>query len=201
MSGPSSAFALLGGIRALPVVAIDHLEDAIPLADALAEGGLPAIEVTLRTAAAFDAIAKLQKERPKLLIGAGAKILGNIEVGHCSKVAAGSVVLKPVPANSVVAGVPARIVGEAGCDDPRAEPPLHVGGGRLRSEGQRLEGGLAGQHLLGERRLDEQRSAAQRNGGLPEEPVDEPPDGSAQSAAHRERQRAARGSPAISRGQ
>ena len=43
----------------------------MPLADALAEGGLTAIEVTLRTAAAFDAIAKLQKERPKLLIGAG----------------------------------------------------------------------------------------------------------------------------------
>ena len=46
MSGPSSAFALLGGIRALPVVAIDAVEDAIPLADALAEGGLTAIEVT-----------------------------------------------------------------------------------------------------------------------------------------------------------
>jgi 2-dehydro-3-deoxyphosphogluconate aldolase / (4S)-4-hydroxy-2-oxoglutarate aldolase len=76
MSGPSSVFALLDGIRALPVVAIDNVEDAIPLADALAEGGLPAIEVTLRTAAAFDAIAKLQKERPKLLIGAGTVVTG-----------------------------------------------------------------------------------------------------------------------------
>jgi 2-dehydro-3-deoxyphosphogluconate aldolase/(4S)-4-hydroxy-2-oxoglutarate aldolase len=71
MSGPDSVFALLQGIPALPVVAIDALEDAVPLADALAEGGLPAIEVTLRTPVAFDAIAKLQKERPKLLIGAG----------------------------------------------------------------------------------------------------------------------------------
>lgn len=71
MTGLASAFALLKGIRALPVVAIDAVEDAVPLADALAAGGLPAIEVTLRTAAAFDAIAKLQKERPKLLIGAG----------------------------------------------------------------------------------------------------------------------------------
>ncbi|MCB1496328.1 MAG: serine O-acetyltransferase [Bauldia sp.] len=53
-----------------------------------------------------------------VLIGAGAKILGNIEVGHCSKIAAGSVVLKPVPANSTVAGVPARVIGEAGCKDP-----------------------------------------------------------------------------------
>jgi len=76
MSGPTSVFALLDGIRALPVVAIDSVDDAVPLADALAQGGLPAIEVTLRTAAAFDAIAKLQKERPKLLIGAGTVVSG-----------------------------------------------------------------------------------------------------------------------------
>lgn len=53
-----------------------------------------------------------------VLIGAGAKILGNIEVGHCARVAAGSVVLDPVPANKTVAGIPARIVGEAGCSEP-----------------------------------------------------------------------------------
>lgn len=53
-----------------------------------------------------------------VLIGAGAKILGNIEIGHCSRIAAGSVVLKPVPANSTVAGVPARVIGSAGCDEP-----------------------------------------------------------------------------------
>jgi len=76
MSGPPSAFALLNGIRALPVVAIEAIEDAVPLADALAEGGMPAIEVTLRTSVAFDAIAKLQKERPKLLIGAGTVVTG-----------------------------------------------------------------------------------------------------------------------------
>jgi 2-dehydro-3-deoxyphosphogluconate aldolase/(4S)-4-hydroxy-2-oxoglutarate aldolase len=76
MSAPTSVFALLKGIRALPVVAIDSVEDAVPLADALAEGGMPAIEVTLRTSAAFDAIAKLQKERPKLLIGAGTVVTG-----------------------------------------------------------------------------------------------------------------------------
>ena len=58
------------------------------------------------------------KIRYGVLIGAGAKILGNIEVGHCTKVAAGSVVLKSVPHNKTVAGVPARIVGEAGCEEP-----------------------------------------------------------------------------------
>lgn len=58
------------------------------------------------------------KIRYGVLIGAGAKILGNIEVGHCSKVASGSVVLASVPHNKTVAGVPARIVGETGCDQP-----------------------------------------------------------------------------------
>lgn len=53
-----------------------------------------------------------------VLIGAGAKVLGNIEIGHCSRVASGSVVLKAVPPNSTVAGVPARVVGTAGCDEP-----------------------------------------------------------------------------------
>ena len=53
-----------------------------------------------------------------VLIGAGAKVLGNITVGHCSRIAAGSVVLEPVPPCKTVAGVPARIVGEAGCAEP-----------------------------------------------------------------------------------
>jgi serine O-acetyltransferase len=58
------------------------------------------------------------KIRRGVLIGAGAKILGNIEVGAGSLVAAGSVVLKPVPAHSTVAGVPARVVGRAAVDAP-----------------------------------------------------------------------------------
>lgn len=53
-----------------------------------------------------------------VLIGAGAKVLGNIKVGHCSRIAAGSVVLEEVPPMKTVAGVPARIVGEAGCSQP-----------------------------------------------------------------------------------
>lgn len=58
------------------------------------------------------------KIRKGVLIGAGAKILGNIEIGHCARVAAGSVVLNSVPHNMTVAGVPARVVGEAGCAEP-----------------------------------------------------------------------------------
>ena len=53
-----------------------------------------------------------------VMIGAGAKILGNIHVGNCARVAAGSVVLKDVPEMMTVAGVPAKVVGQAGCPEP-----------------------------------------------------------------------------------
>ncbi len=66
------------------------------------------------------------KIRHGVLIGAGAKVLGNIEIGQCSRVAAGSVVLQPVPPNTTVAGVPARVVGAAGGAEP------------ARSMGQRI---------------------------------------------------------------
>jgi serine O-acetyltransferase len=58
------------------------------------------------------------KIRHGVMIGAGAKILGNIEIGQCARIAAGSVVIKPVPNNVTVAGVPAKVVGEAGCPEP-----------------------------------------------------------------------------------
>jgi serine O-acetyltransferase len=76
------------------------------------------------------------KIRAGVLIGAGAKILGNIEVGRCSRIAAGSVVLRPVPDHKTVAGVPAKVVGEAGCAEPSrnmdqilASIPFEDGGG------------------------------------------------------------------------
>ena len=53
-----------------------------------------------------------------VLIGAGAKVLGNITVGYCTRIAAGSVVLQDIPPCKTVAGVPARIVGSAGCAQP-----------------------------------------------------------------------------------
>jgi serine O-acetyltransferase len=63
-----------------------------------------------------------QNRHPKIgngvLIGAGAKILGNIRIGDCSRIGAGSVVLKEVPPRVTVAGVPARVIGEAGCAQP-----------------------------------------------------------------------------------
>ncbi len=62
-----------------------------------------------------------------VLIGAGAKVLGDITVGHCSKIAAGSVVLKTVPPCTTVAGVPAKVVGEAGCAQPSQSMEHYLG--------------------------------------------------------------------------
>ncbi|MCK5931860.1 serine O-acetyltransferase [Fulvimarina manganoxydans] len=54
-----------------------------------------------------------------VLVGAGAKVLGNIRIGDCSKIAAGSVVLKEVPPYSTVAGVPAKVIAtNEGCAEP-----------------------------------------------------------------------------------
>jgi len=53
-----------------------------------------------------------------VLIGAGAKVLGNIEVGVGAKIGAGSVVLQPVPPHTTVVGVPAKIVGRPECEKP-----------------------------------------------------------------------------------
>ena len=53
-----------------------------------------------------------------VMMGSGAKILGNITIGDCARVAAGSVVLRDVPPRRTVAGVPAREIGFAGCEEP-----------------------------------------------------------------------------------
>ncbi|MEM8651671.1 MAG: serine O-acetyltransferase [Pseudomonadota bacterium] len=65
---------------------------------------------------------EMEDRHPKIgngvLLGAGAKVLGNIEVGDCSRIAAGSLVIKPVPNNVTVAGIPGKVVGVAGCSEP-----------------------------------------------------------------------------------
>ena len=52
------------------------------------------------------------------MIGAGAAVLGNITVGNCCRIGAGSVVVRDVPDNTSVAGVPATEIGESLCDQP-----------------------------------------------------------------------------------
>ena len=58
-------------VGVVPVVVLDRVEDAVPLGKALAEGGLPAAEVTFRTAAAADSIHAIAQECPDVLVGAG----------------------------------------------------------------------------------------------------------------------------------
>jgi len=68
MTSPFDAIAALGVV---PVIAIEEARHAIPLADALLEGGLNVAEITFRTAAAADVLAILAADRPDLIIGAG----------------------------------------------------------------------------------------------------------------------------------
>ncbi|MEC8917583.1 MAG: serine O-acetyltransferase [Pseudomonadota bacterium] len=88
------------------------------------------------------------KIRRGVLIGAGAKVLGNIEIGEGARIGAGSVVLKAVPPHTTAVGVPARIIGDAGCAAPSREMQHCL-------EKERLE-----QQRLGQRGLDAQREAA-----------------------------------------
>lgn len=55
----------------IPVIVIERLEDAVPLGQALARGGLPVLEVTLRTPVALAAIAAMRKAIPEAVVGAG----------------------------------------------------------------------------------------------------------------------------------
>ena len=80
-------------VRVLPVVVIKELEDTIPSLRALMEGGVPAAEITFRTACAAEAIALGVKEFPKMHIGAGTVI--NAEQAHKAIDAGASFIVSP----------------------------------------------------------------------------------------------------------
>ena len=67
----SSVLDRVAELGVVPVIAIDSVSHALPLADALIEGGLPVVEITFRTAAAAEVIRVLARERPALIVGAG----------------------------------------------------------------------------------------------------------------------------------
>ncbi len=72
--------------RVIPVAVVDSVEDAVPLARALAEGGLPVIEITLRTPCALDCIRAIRQGCPEVLVGAGtilepSQVLAALEAG------------------------------------------------------------------------------------------------------------------------
>lgn len=99
-------------------IMIDHAHSVV-----IGETAVVGDDVSMLHSVTLGGTGKTDGDRhPKIgngvLIGAGAKVLGNIHVGNCARIAAGSVVLSDVPARMTVAGVPARIVGEAGCAQP-----------------------------------------------------------------------------------
>ncbi|MFJ3894479.1 bifunctional 4-hydroxy-2-oxoglutarate aldolase/2-dehydro-3-deoxy-phosphogluconate aldolase [Streptomyces sp. NPDC090083] len=79
-SSPAPSFSLLGLAPVLPVVVVEDVADAVPLARALVAGGLPAIEVTLRTPVALDALRAIAGEVPEAVVGAGTVVTpGQVE--------------------------------------------------------------------------------------------------------------------------
>ena len=114
-------------------IMIDHAHSIV-----IGETAVVGDNVSMLHSVTLGGTGKEEEDRhPKIadgvLIGAGAKVLGNIKVGHCSRVAAGSVVLQEVPPMKTVAGVPAKIVGEAGCEQPALtmDQILNAAGGDL----------------------------------------------------------------------
>ena len=99
-------------------VMIDHAHSIV-----IGETAVVGNNVSMLHSVTLGGTGKEEEDRhPKIgdgvLIGAGAKVLGNITIGANSRIAAGSVVLQDVPCCKTVAGVPAKIVGDAGCDQP-----------------------------------------------------------------------------------
>ncbi|MBM9595198.1 serine O-acetyltransferase [Roseitranquillus sediminis] len=99
-------------------IMIDHAHSIV-----IGETAVVGDNVSMLHSVTLGGTGKEEEDRhPKIgdgvLIGAGAKVLGNIRVGNCSRIAAGSVVLEDVPPKKTVAGVPARVIGEAGCSQP-----------------------------------------------------------------------------------
>lgn len=97
---------------------IDHAHSIV-----IGETAVVGDNVSMLHSVTLGGTGKEEEDRhPKIgdgvLIGAGAHVLGNINIGYCSRIAAGSVVLDHVEPKKTVAGVPAKVVGEAGCAQP-----------------------------------------------------------------------------------
>ncbi|EHE7895829.1 bifunctional 4-hydroxy-2-oxoglutarate aldolase/2-dehydro-3-deoxy-phosphogluconate aldolase [Vibrio parahaemolyticus] len=89
----SSIKEQLKALKVIPVIAIDKAEDIIPLGKVLAENGLPAAEITFRSAAAVEAIRLLRETQPDMLIGAGTVL--NREQAIAAKEAGATFIVSP----------------------------------------------------------------------------------------------------------
>ncbi|EMK3393089.1 bifunctional 4-hydroxy-2-oxoglutarate aldolase/2-dehydro-3-deoxy-phosphogluconate aldolase [Vibrio parahaemolyticus] len=89
----SSIKEQLKALKVIPVIAIDKAEDIIPVGKVLAENGLPAAEITFRSAAAAEAIRLLRETQPDMLIGAGTVL--NREQAIAAKEAGATFIVSP----------------------------------------------------------------------------------------------------------
>jgi serine O-acetyltransferase len=99
-------------------IMFDHATGVVVGETAIIENNVSLLQGVTLGGTGKDCGDRHPKIREGVMIGAGAKVLGNIEIGTGAKVGAGSVVLEPVPAHTTVAGVPAKIVGRPSCQMP-----------------------------------------------------------------------------------
>ena len=99
-------------------IMIDHATGVVVGETAVIEDNVSMLHDVTLGGTGKDSGDRHPKVRKGVLLGAGAKILGNVEIGNGAKIAAGSVVLNDVPPHVTVAGVPAVVVGAADSDMP-----------------------------------------------------------------------------------
>jgi len=99
-------------------IMLDHATGVVIGETAIIEDNVSLLQGVTLGGTGKDCGDRHPKIREGVMIGAGAKVLGNIEIGKGAKIGAGSVVLEPVPAHTTVAGVPAKVVGKPSCYMP-----------------------------------------------------------------------------------
>lgn len=140
---PDTLIQRLQSLKILPVIALERAEDAVPLADALSRGGIGAVEITFRTAAAVDAVRRLRDARPDLLIAAGTVL--NAEQVRAAKAAGADFLVSPgFNPNTVKACQDAGIIITPGVNNPTAiEAALEMGIETVKFFPAEASGGIA----------------------------------------------------------
>ena len=117
----------LQALKIVPVIALERAEDAVPLGAALLQSGIPAAEITFRTAAAIDAIRRLRDTLPDILIGAGT-VLNAAQAKAAQQAGADFIVSPGFNPNTVKACQDMGIAITPGINNPMAiEAALELG--------------------------------------------------------------------------
>ena len=137
-------------IGIVPVIALDHVEDAAPLAKALCDGGLPCAEVTFRTAAAEESIRIMAEQFPEMLVGAGT-VLTTEQVDRAVNAGAKFIVSPGLNPKVVKYCVEKGIPVTPGCSNPSdVEVAIELGLDVVKSNIEALGGDVEVRTQLGE---------------------------------------------------